>query len=558
MATSPHGINYSAYRPVVMGRRGVVSSSHYLASQSGLRTLQAGGNAVDAAIAVASSLNVVEPEMSGIGGDGFMLVYMAKTGKVEALNGTGAAPLSASIDRFRDTGIPPKGQGPGTSVLRISTPGILDAWLEAHGRYGGLSLEKALGPAIELAAEGFPVSHRLANTLWGQREVLAAHPDTARTFLPNGRPPRAGELLANSGLARTLQRVAAEGREVFYGGEIGKAIVAACQSLGGLFTERDFAEHRCAGWGEPLVTTYRGVEVFEHPPNSPGLVLLEMLNMLETFDVASMDCNSSELIHLMVEIKKLAFADREYIADPAWVDVPTEGLLSKEYAASQAARINTERANLEVAKGEPVGAAHTTYFCVVDGEGNAVSHIQSLGGYFGSGIVAGDTGVLLNDRMTQWHLDPNHPNALMGGKRVRHTMNPPMAFKDGKLFMVWGTPGGDTQVQTNMQVLSHVMDFGMTVQEAVEAARWNHDQHGTHPSGYGGEFGDEDRLEIESRYPPDTLDALRAKGHKLIVETDWAAWDYWWGSAQAIMVDQETGTLMGAADPRGDGYAVSW
>ena len=368
------------------------------------------------------------------------------------------------------------------------------------------------------------MSHRLANTFWGQREVLAAHPDTARTFLPNGRPPRAGELLANAGLARTLQRVAAEGREVFYGGEIGKAIVAACQSLGGLFTERDFAEHRCAGWNEPLVTTYRGVEVFEHPPNSPGLVLLEMLNMLETFDVASMDCNSSDLIHLMVEIKKLAFADREYIADPAWVDVPIEGLLSKEYAARQAARINTERANPEVAKGEPVGAAHTTYFCVVDGEGNAVSHIQSLGGYFGSGLVAGDTGVLLNDRMTQWHLDPNHPNALMGGKRVRHTMNPPMAFKDGKLYMVWGTPGGDTQVQTNMQVLSHIVDFGMTVQEAVEAARWNHDQHGTHPSGYGGEFGDEDRLEIETRYPQDTLDALRAKGHKLTAESDWAAW----------------------------------
>ena len=237
-------------------------------------------------------------------------------------------------------------------MLRTSTPGILDAWLEAHGRYGSLSLEKALGPAIELAAEGFPVSHRLANTFWGQREVLAAHPDTARTFLPNGRPPRAGELLANAGLARTLQRVAAEGREVFYGGEIGKAIVAACQSLGGLFTERDFAEHRCAGWNEPLVTSYRGVEVYEHPPNSPGLVLLEMLNMLETFDVASMDCNSSDLIHLMVEIKKLAFADREYIADPAWVDVPIEGLLSKEYAARQAARINTERANPEVAKGE--------------------------------------------------------------------------------------------------------------------------------------------------------------------------------------------------------------
>ena len=558
MATSPHGINYSAHRPVVMGRRGVVSSSHYLASQAGLRTLQAGGNAVDAAIAVASSLNVVEPEMSGIGGDGFLLIYMADTGKVEALNGTGAAPLEASIDRYRDTCIPPKGQNPQTSVLRISTPGILDAWLEAHGRHGALSLGKALEPGIELAAEGFPVSHRLANTFRGEASILAQHPDTAATFLPNGRPPRAGELLPNPNLAKTFQRVAAEGREVFYGGEIGKAIAAACQQLGGLLGERDFVEHRCAGWNEPLMTTYRGIEVYEHPPNSPGLVLLEMLNMLETFDVASMDNNSSELIHLMVEIKKLAFADREYIADPAWVDVPIAGLLSKEYAAKQAARIDAASANPEVAKGEPVGAAHTTYFCVVDGDGNAVSHIQSLGGYFGSGIVAGDTGVLLNDRMTQWHLDESHPNALRGGKRVRHTMNPPMAFKDGKLFMVWGTPGGDTQVQTNMQVLSHIVDFGMTVQEAVEAARWNHDQHGTHPSGYGGEFGDEDRLEIEGRYPQDTLDALRAKGHQLIVPADWAAWDHWWGSAQAIMVDQDTGTLMGAADPRGDGYAVSW
>ncbi len=558
MAGSPHGINYSAHRPVVMGRNGVVSSSHYLASQAGLSTLQAGGNAVDAAIATAATLNVVEPEMSGIGGDGFMLIYMAETGKVEALNGTGAAPLAASIDRYRDTGIPPKGQGPQTSVLRISTPGILDAWLTAHGRYGKLTLAQVFAPAVELASEGFPVSHRLANTLRGEQTILDDHPETARTFLPKGRAPLGGELLANENLAKTLQRIAAEGREVFYGGEIGKAIVRACQELGGLFTDRDFVEHRCAGWNEPVATTYRGLQVYEHPPNSPGLVLLEMLNILERFDVSSMDCNSSELIHLMVEIKKLAFADREYIADPAWVNVPIEGLLSKDYAAGQAKRIQMVKANPEVAAGVPVPGGDTTYFCVVDGQGNAVSHIQSLGGHFGSGIVAGDTGVLLNDRMTQWHLDPDHPNALMPGKRVRHTMNPPMAFKDGKLFLVWGTPGGDTQVQTNMQVLSHVVDFGMTVQEAVEASRWHHDQHGTHPSGYGGDYGDEDRLIIEGRYPGDTLDALRAKGHDLIVESDWAAWDSWWGSAQAIMVDQQTGALMGAADPRGDGYAVSW
>ena len=443
-------------------------------------------------------------------------------------------------------------------MLRISTPGILDAWLTAHGRYGKLTLERVFGPAVGLASEGFPVSHRLANTLKGEESILDDHPETARTFLPNGRAPHGGELLANKNLAKTLQRIAAEGREVFYGGEIGKAIVRACQEVGGLFTDRDFAEHRCAGWNEPVATTYRGLQVYEHPPNSPGLVLLEMLNMLERFDVSLMDCNSSELIHLMVEIKKLAFADREYIADPAWVNVPIEGLLSKDYAAGQAKRIQMAKANPEVDAGVPVPGGETTYFCAVDGQGNAVSHIQSLGGYFGSGIVAGDTGVLLNDRMTQWHLDPNHPNALMPGKRVRHTMNPPMAFKDGKLFLVWGTPGGDTQVQTNMQVLSHIVDFGMTVQEAVEASRWHHDQHGTHPSGYGGDYGDEDRLIIEGRYPGDTLDALRAKGHDLIVESDWAAWDAWWGSAQAIMVDQQTGTLMGAADPRGDGYAVSW
>ena len=561
MAQSPHGINYSAHRPVIMSRQGIVSSSHYLASQAGLRVLQAGGNAVDAAIATATALNIVEPEMSGIGGDGFMLIYMAETGQVEALNGTGAAPFAATIDRYRDTGMPPKVDGPRSAVMRIVPPGVLDAWLMAHERFGSVPFQKLLEPAIELASEGFPVSHRLANTIKGEQGVLGAHPASARIFLPQGRPPRAREILIQEDLAKTLQKVASEGREAFYEGDIGRAIVQACQELGGLFTDRDFTEHRAVGWSDPLTTTYRGYQVYEHPPSAPGLVLLEMLNILEQFDVASMECNSLELVHLMAEIKRLAFVDREHIADPAWVEVPVERLLSKDHAAALAKRVDMARVNPDVVAVVPSPGGeggHTTYFCVVDGRGNAVSHIQSLGDYFGSGIVAGDTGVMLNDRMSHWRLDREHPNALMPGKRARHAMSPPLALKDGKLFLVWGTPGGATQPQTNMQVMSHIVDFGMTVQEAVEAPRWHHEQEGTHTSGYGSEHGDGDKLIIERRYPEATLDGLQAKGHELVVVPDWAAWDAWWGSAQAILVDQESGALMGAADPRGDAYAVGW
>ena len=350
MAQSPHGINYSAHRPVIMSRKGIVSSAHYLASQAGLRMLQAGGNAVDAAIATATALNVVEPEMSGIGGDGFMLVYTAETGRVQALNGSGAAPLAATIDRYRDTGMPPKVDGPRSAVMRINTPGILDAWLMAHERFGSLPFPQLLEPAIELASQGFPVSHRLSRWIAGEQGVLGAHPPTARIFLSQGRPPRAGEILTQKDLARTLEKVASEGRGPFYEGDIGRAIVRACQELGGLFTDRDFTEHRAVGWSEPLATTYQGYQVYEHPPSAPGLTLLEMFNILEQFDVASKGCNSSELIHLMVEIKKLAFADREYIADPAWVEVPVERLISKEYArsAGQAHRHG---------KGEPGGCS---------------------------------------------------------------------------------------------------------------------------------------------------------------------------------------------------------
>ena len=555
MEKSPHGLNYSAHRPVVMSRRGVVSSAHYLASQAGLRMLMAGGNAVDAIVATAATLNVVEPQMSGLGGDGFSLVYHAPSKKLEALNATGAAPLAATIDRFKEGGIPARYGAADQAVLRISTPGLLDGWLTAHGRYGSLPWREVLTPAIELASEGLPVSHKLSEAIKREKRLLAAHQRTADTFMPGGRPPEPGELLVQADLARTLEAIAADGRGPFYEGPVGRAIVTACQELGGLFTDEDFAGHRCVGWSEPLMTTYRGYEVYEHPPNSSGLALLEMLNILERFDVASMGHNSTEAVHLMAEVKKLAFADREYIGDPAWVQVPEAELLSKDYASQRAGLIDMSRASTGVAGGlVPSPAGHTTYLCAVDRWGNAVSHIQSHGSEFGSGIVAGDTGVLLNDRMHQWRLEPDHANALMPGKRVRHTMNPPMAFKDGKLFLLFGTPGGDTQVQTNMQVLSNIVDFGMTPQEAVEAARWHHNQRGTQSDTHLSSAPDGDRLTIEDRYPPAVLDGLRDKGHTLEVLPGWAEW----GSAQAILVEPETGTMMGAADPRRDAYAAGW
>ena len=565
---SPHGANYQAHRPVIMGRRGMISSGHPLASQAGVTVLQRGGNAVDAAIAVAAALNVVEPLMSGIGGDGFIMIYRREQDELKIVNATGAAPYAATRDRYLSDGIPMKG------ILSVSVPGLLKGWVEAQERYGMLSLAEVLEPAIALASEGFPVSHKLATAIEADR-VLCEFPTSRAVFTHDGQPLRPGETLYQNDLALTFGRIAKEGDGIFYEGEIARALVQFSKQLGGLLSLKDLADCRVR-WQEPIFTTYRNkYTIYEAPPNASGHVLLQELNLMELFDLQALGANTVASVHLMVEAKKLAFADREaYLADPEFVDVPIPGLLSKEYAKLRAGAIDPNRAATNVEPGDPwryqtsegkapqsvsrVGLPQedTTCFCVVDRWGNAVCQLQSLQSIFGSSLIAGDTGVLLNNRMTYWHLEADHVDCLQPGKRVRHTMNPVMVFRETasggrELVLVCGTPGADTQVQTNLQVITHVLDFGMTVAEAVEAPRWRHLQNRTE-SAYPHTADDEVRL--EGRFPRKVRRGLEKRGHTVAEIGDWDGV----GSEVMIQLDPTGGAFFGAADPRRDGYAIGW
>ena len=590
MPHAPHGVNFESNRPVVMGRNGMVCAGHPLAAQAGMAVLQRGGNAVDAAIATAAALNVVEPNMSGIGGDGFIMIYNRQAGAIEVCNATGAAPYASDVDWYRENGIPTKG------IMSVSVPGLVDGWMAAHAKYGTLSRAEVFDAAIDLSENGFPVTHVLAGVIAGDR-LIREFPDSQAVFAPGGAALRPGQIIRQQGLANTFKAIVDGGRDAFYEGETARAIVKFSEEQGGLFTLKDLADCR-SRWEAPISTTYHGHTVYEAPPNSSGHVLLQELNIVEQFDLKAMGCNTPESIHLMVEAKKLAFADREaYMADPDWVDVPVAGMLSKQYAAERARLIDPERAAGVVGHGDPwsyqpansrrrgkaaaspgamqpataIPEEDTTCFVVVDRWGNAVCQLQSIQSSLGSSIVAGDTGILLNNRMTYWHLDPHHVDCLQPGKRVRHTMNPIMVFRNagksypaiqnggsrsgesghGSLALVCGTPGADTQVQTNMQVITHVLDFGMTVAEAVEAPRWRN-AHNPTESNIPHEC--DNLLYVESRFPDETLDALRQRGHTLEVMHGWGAS----GSEMMIQVDEDTGALHGAADPRRDGYAVGW
>ena len=569
MTQSPHGINFEAHRPVVMGRNGMVCSGHPLASQAGIAMLQQGGNAVDAAIATAAALNVVEPLMSGIGGDGFIMVYSKEADRFDICNGAGAAPYAATRESYLPQGIPAKG------IRSVSVPGLLDSWLAAHRKYGLLTISQVFAPAIDLAANGFPTSHVLSRAI-ASDSILCSFPTSRAVFTQDGRPLRPGEILYQEDLARTFQTIADGGPDVFYRGEIARAIVKFSEEQGGLLSKKDLEDCHCR-WQEPISTTYHGYTVYEAPPNSSGHILLQELNMVERFDLKSLGCNTAEAIHLMVEAKKLAFADREaFVADPEYIDVPIMGLIDKEYAKQRAKLIDPQRAAQDVPPGDPwryqaaqpsgcavagSGVASdeedTTCFAVVDRWGNAVCQLQSIQSACGSSLIAGDTGILLNNRMTYWHLEQEHVDCLQPGKRVRHTMNPVMVFQQGtpsstrQLALVCGTPGADTQVQTNLQVITHVLDFGMTVAEAVEAPRWR-SAHSPTESNFPHVC--ENELHVENRFPAEVRAELEKRGHRLNVLDAWGAS----GSEVMIRVDSDTGALHGAADPRRDGYAVGW
>ena len=543
--------NPRATRSVVLARQGLIATSQPLASAAGLRVLHEGGNAVDAAVTAAAVLAVVEPTMTGLGGDLFALVYDGNSGRLKGLNASGRAPFAATPQAFAGRGLTAI---PARGILAVSVPGVVDGWTELLAGHGTLPLERALAPAIEYARDGYVVSEVIAHQWEAATEVLAEDSIAGRVFLVGGRAPRAGEVVRNPDLARTLDTLAKGGRDAFYRGPIARAIVDDARRRGGLLEERDFAEHR-SDWVEPISTTYRGYRVFEMPPNTQGVAALEMLNILEGFDLMALGHNSAAYLHLLLEAKRIAFADRDaYVADPATTSAAAmEMMLSKEYAARRRGDIAMDRAAREHAPGSP-GAARTSgaawpppieesrdrgdtvYLTVADRHGNVVSLIQSIYSSFGAGIVAGDTGIVLHNRGSAFRLD-DHPNQVAAHKRPFHTLVPAMVFKDGRPWLSYGVMGGDMQAQGHVQVLVNMIDFGMNVQEAGEAARVRHSSGG---------------VAVESAIPPDIRFELTRRGHRIVSGVDV------FGGFQGIRIDQATGVLMGGSDPRKDGLAIGY
>jgi gamma-glutamyltranspeptidase len=531
-----------SYRPLIMGRRGAVAANHPLATQAGLMTLRAGGNAVDATVAVALTLSVVEPHMSGLGGDAFYHVWDRASDSAVVFNGTGPAPRAATAERYAG-GIPVAGP------LSVSVPGAVGALGAMHAQFGRLPWAALFDAAIHYAAEGFGATHAHRHYTGQQAELLAQDAHARTTLLHDGLVPALGAPVRQPTLARTLQELAAEGADSFYRGPLAQRLAQDLQTMGALITVDDLAAFQPERQA-PIEINYRGHVVRQAPPNSTGWVLLQELKLAEQFDLAALEPGSAELVHLQVEIKKLVFADRErYGADPRFAETPLTDLLSDAYAGECAERVNRKRAT---PRAQGVHAdGDTTYFAVVDGDGNAVSAIQSLNSGFGAGVVAGSTGIVLNNRMAYWHLEPNHPNRLVPGKRVRHTMNPPMVFKDNQLWGVFGTPGGDYQVQVNFQLANAMIDFGYDPQAAVEAPRWVSVEQGqvaNYP--HSGETG----LSLEARFGEAVLRDLAARGHKVIALGDLDAPCI----AEAIRLEPTTGMLIAGSDPRRDGWALAY
>lgn len=537
--------NILATRSAAVGRHGMIATSQALASAAGLRILQEGGNAIDAAVTAAAVLAVVEPSMNGIGGDLFALVHYAKAKQVYGLDSSGRSAYRATPEEFARRGLTEMAEdGP----LAVDVPGVVEGWHQLLARFGTIPLSKALQPAIAYARDGFPVQEIMAAQWQDAAERLAEDAAAARTFLPGGQAPREGEIFANPNLARSLELIAKEGRDAFYTGAIAQAIVADMKARDGLLEMRDFADHK-ADWVEPLRTSYRGHDVLEMPPSTQGFVALEMLNLMEGFDVKAMGHNSADYLHLLSEAKKLAFADRAaYLADR---DAMPKGLLamlvSKDYAVRRRPEITMQKAGAYAA-GTPRGPSSpldfagrdrgdTIYLTAADGQGNVVSFIQSLFSSFGAGIVAGDTGITLHNRGAGFTLTPGHPNRIAPHKRPLHTLVPAMILKEGRPWVSFGVMGGDNQAQAHVQVVANLVDFGMGIQQAGEAARVRHT--GT-------------SLAVEAGIGAEVRRALEARGHTL---TDGRGA---MGGFQGILIDPQSGVLMGGSDMRKDGLAIGW
>jgi gamma-glutamyltranspeptidase/glutathione hydrolase len=533
----------------VFARNGLVASSQPLATLAGIRILQAGGNAADAAVATAAALNVTEPTSTGLGGDMFALFYDAKTKRVTALNGSGRAPAALTMEQIKRDHLLASLQSPISNPFHahnITVPGACAGWCDLIERHGTLAMRDILAPAIELAERGFPVAPITAY-FWArgvERQLKNALNGNELTI--DGRAPRPGEIFRNPGLARTLRAIADGGKDAYYRGEIARAIVDVVQKAGGVMTLDDLAAHEST-WDEPISTTYRGVRVWECPPNGQGLATLIALNILETFDLASHPPLSAPRLHLLIEAMRVAFADTSwYIADPNFCAVPLAGLLSKEYARERCALIDPKRATMDTQRGAPVASSGTVYFCVVDGAGNACSFIGSNYMGFGTGIVPRGWGFTLQNRGNNFSLDPEHPNALAPRKRPYHTIIPGMLTRtDGSLYAPFGVMGGFMQPQGHVQVVVGLIDDKLDPQAALDRPRF-----------CLSEAKPASRVELEEGIPFETLAQLAALGHTVVPITGYARATF--GRGQIIVRDAETGVLCGGSDPRADGYAVGF
>ena len=538
-------------RSEVIATHGMAATSHPLVSQVALDVLKKGGTAVDAAIAANATLGLMEPTGNGVGGDLFAIVWDAKTRKLYGLNASGRSPQSLTLAKLREelqkthaTHIPPRGP------LPVSVPGTVDGWFELHGRFGKLPMKELLEPAIRYAREGFPVTEVIAEGWEANARLLQQYPNYADTYMPGGRAPRKGEIFRNPLLANTLTAIAEGGRDAFYKGDIAQRIEKYMRANGGYLTAADMAAHH-SEWVEPVSTNYRGYDVWELPPNTQGIAALEMLNILEPYDLKAMGFGSPEYLHLFVEAKKLAFEDRARVyADPEFARVPVRTLISKDYASKRRALIKRDKAALEYpVDDEALEKGDTIYMSVADEAGNMVSLIQSNYRGMGSGMTPDRCGFILQDRGELFSLKDGHPNVYAPGKRPFHTIIPAFVTRDGKPWLSFGVMGGAMQPQGHVQILVNLIDFGMNLQEAGDAPRVRHDGSSEPTDEVMRDGG---QVILEQGISPATVKALQARGHKVTVANDG---DF--GGYQAILRNEQ-GVYFGASESRKDGAAQGY
>jgi gamma-glutamyltranspeptidase/glutathione hydrolase len=580
-AVCPQGVSSQTMRPVIRGRHAAVASMKAEATEAARRILDAGGNAFDAAVAGQAALAVTDFSLNGIGSDAVLLVYDSREKKVYSINAEPRAPKLATIEWYEKNngGKIPESDG----LLSGGIPGVVDAWYILLDRWGTMNFEQLLQPAIDLAENGFPLSERGSSYIAESKKILK-YPTTVKVYLPNGRAPKAGDILKNPDLARTLKKLveaekatASKGRhealkvarDRFYKGDIAHDLATFSEANGGLFRYEDFAEYS-AKVETPVSTDYRGYQVYKNPSASQGPTELIALNILEGYDLKALGHNSSEFLHTSIEAVKLAMGDREkYLGDMDFIKIPYDALLSKDYARERRKLIDPAKASLELRPGTPAAssatldrpvhevldgnASHngdTSYIAVADKDHNMVSFEPSLHELFGTGVVMGDTGILFNCRGDYYSLVRGEANALEPGKRPRSTLQSTLVMKDGQPYAILGSPGGDDQVMRTMQTLINMIDFGMNIQQAIESPRWSSRSFPASPFPHTMYPGD---MSVEARIPEATRQALIGKGHKLRVAPPWSL-----GSNGGIVIDSNTGVLSAGADPRVDAYAWAW